>query len=94
MSRSVLTAMVLAAATLIVVCGAAQARHQRSPHGWCRADVARMMGVSPRAVALERHVVRLEGGRALLRGTASHGALGIRPFACHFDRRGVLQGAV
>lgn len=94
MSRSVLTATLLAAATLFALPEPAEARHQRSMHGWCRADAAQMMGVSRRAVVLERRAVRLEGGRLVLRGAASHGAYGVRPFACHFDRRGVLQGAV
>jgi len=89
--------MALAGAALLVVAGAqdAEARHRRlGMHGWCRADAAQMMGVSRRAVALERHVVRVEGGRLVLRGLASHGRHGVRSFACHFNHRGVLQGAV
>ncbi|WP_439575085.1 hypothetical protein [Phreatobacter sp.] len=94
MFRLVLPATVMATALLLALPEPAEARHARSMHGWCRADAAQMMGISRRVVSLERRVVRIEGGRRILRGMASHGALGVRPFACHFDRRGVLQGAV
>lgn len=94
MSRLVLPAAAIASVLLAALPEPAEARHQRSMHGWCRADAAQMMGISRRAVSLERRAVRVEGGRPVLRGAANHGALGVRPFACHFDRRGVLQGAV
>jgi hypothetical protein len=72
-----------------------EARHRRlGMHGWCRADAAQMMGVSRRAVRLEPHAARLASGRYVLRGAASHGLLGHRHFICHFNARGVLQGAV
>lgn len=94
MPRLVLPAAVIATAMLLALPEPAEARHRRSMHGWCRADAAQMMGISRRAVSLEPRAVRTEGGRLILRGLASHGVLGNRPFACHFDRRGVLQGAV
>ncbi len=53
-----------------------------------------MMGVSRRAVVLENRVLRTEAGRYQIRGLAAHGALGSRAFTCHFNARGVLQGAV
>lgn len=88
---------VFTVATLLMFAGAqdAEARHRRpGMHGWCRADAAQMMGVGRRAVTLERHVLRVEGGRYRLGGVADHGRYGARSFICHFDRRGVLQGAV
>jgi hypothetical protein len=87
----------LALATLVVASTSqtAEARHRRlGMHGWCRADAAQMMGVNRRAVVLERHAVRTAGGRYELRGIAGHGRFGSRPFTCHFNRGGVLQGAV
>lgn len=75
----------------------AEARHRRhhgSMHGWCRADAAQMMGVHRAAVALEPRAARTAGGRYELRGIASYGRYGSRAFICHFNARGVLQGAV
>lgn len=92
-----LPAAALALATLIVASTSqtAEASHRRlGMHGWCRADAAQMMGVSRRAVALERRAVRTAGGRYELRGLAGHGRFGSRAFICHFNQRGVLQGAV
>jgi len=89
------TALALATLMVVSTSQAAEASHRRlGMHGWCRADAAQMMGVSRRAVALERHVIRTAGGRYQLRGLAGHGRFGSRAFTCHFDRRGVLQGAV
>lgn len=92
-------AIVLAAAglaCLLALPGNAEASHRRdrSMAGWCRADAAQMMGVSRRAVVLENRVLRTEAGRYQIRGLAAHGALGSRTFTCHFNARGVLQGAV
>jgi len=87
----------LALATLLAAAapGATEASHRRlGMHGWCRADAAQMMGVSRRAVVLDRHVARTVGGRYEIRGLASHGRFGSRAFTCQFDARGVLQGAV
>lgn len=68
--------------------------HHHTMHNWCRADAAQMMGVRRAAVLLEPQVLRTEDGRYLLRGLADHGYYGQRSFTCHFDARGVLQGAV
>jgi hypothetical protein len=87
----------LALATLVAAAapGTAEASHRRlGMHGWCRADAAQMMGVSRRAVVLDRHVVRTAGGRYEIHGLASHGRYGSRAFVCHFNAGGVLQGAV
>jgi len=76
----------------------AEARHRRhhhgTMHGWCRADAAQMMGVRRAAISLEPRAARTAGGRYELRGLASHGRYGQRAFTCHFNARGVLQGAV
>jgi hypothetical protein len=87
----------LMAATVLVVATStsAEARHRgRDMHGWCRADAAQMMGLSRRAVVLERQVVRTAGGRYEIRGLAANGRFGNRPFTCQFNRHRVLQGAV
>lgn len=68
--------------------------HHRGMHGWCRADAAQMMGIRRAQVLLEPQVLRTEDGRYRLRGLADHGLYGQRSFTCHFDARGVLQGAV
>jgi hypothetical protein len=83
-------------ALFLAMPGAAKASHRRghTMAGWCRADAAQMMGVSRRAVVLENRVLRTEAGRYQIRGLAAHGALGSRAFTCHFNARGVLQGAV
>lgn len=95
MTRLSLATLALAVLALLADAGTAEARHRRlGMHAWCRADAAQTMGISRRAVALERHAVRVEGGRRILRGVAGHGRHGTRAFACHFDARGVLQGAV
>ena len=94
MPKSFLVAA-LVLAGLAALAEPAEARHRRlGMHGWCRADTARMMGVSRRAVRLEPRAARLASGRYELRGAASHGWLGYRQFTCHFNERGVLQGAV
>lgn len=86
-----------------VLADPAEARHRRhhhhhhhhlSMHGWCRADAAQMMGVRRSAVRLAPQVLRTDAGRYLLPGVASHGRFGERAFVCHFNERGVLQGAV
>lgn len=87
----------LALGTLLAAAapGTAEASHRRlGMHGWCRADAAQMMGVSRRAVVLERHVARTVGGRYEIRGLASHGRYGSRAFTCQFNAHGILQGAV
>ncbi len=73
----------------------AEARHRSSAsaEGWCRADAAQMMGVSRRAIRLDR-LAAAPGGRYEIRGIASHGRFGTRAFTCQFDHRRVLQGAV
>lgn len=63
-------------------------------HAWCRADAAQMMGIRRAQVLLEPQVLRRDDGRFELRGLADHGYYGQRSFTCHFDTRGVLQGAV
>ncbi len=95
MLKTTMTALALS--TLLVAAGTqtAEAAHRRlGMHGWCRADAAQMMGISRRAVIVERRAVRTAGGRYELRGLASHGRFGSRAFTCHFNPRGVLQGAV
>jgi hypothetical protein len=87
--------LVVAAGLAAAAPGSAEASHRRlGMHGWCRADAAQMMGVSRRAVLLDRHVLRTAGGRYEIRGLAAHGRYGSRAFICHFNARGVLQGAV
>jgi hypothetical protein len=87
----------LSLATLLAATSTeAEARHRRhlGMHGWCRADAAQMMGVRHGAVRLEPRAARTAGGRYELRGLASHGRFGARASTCHFNARGVLQGAV
>lgn len=74
---------------------AAEASHRRraTAEGWCRADAAQMMGISRRAIRLDR-LTAAPGGRYEIRGIASHGRHGFRAFTCHFDERRVLQGAI
>ena len=87
--------LVVAAGFAAAAPGSAEASHRRlGMHGWCSADAARMMGVSRRAVLLDRHVVRTGGGRYEIRVLASHGRYGSRAFTCQFNAHGVLQGAV
>lgn len=95
MPKTVLSALILAALA-IGAAAPAEARHRRhlGMHGWCRVDAAQMMGIRRSAVRLEPRGARVAGGRYELRGLASHGRYGDRPFTCHFNARGVLQGAV
>lgn len=87
--------LTLAAVLAVAAPGSAEASHRRlGMHGWCRADAAQMMGVSRRAVLLDRHVVRTASGRYEIRGLAAHGRYGSRAFTCQFNRHGLLQGAV
>ncbi|QCK86945.1 hypothetical protein E8L99_14860 [Phreatobacter aquaticus] len=86
----------LATAALGLSPDAAEARHRRhhiSAEGWCRADAAQMMGISRRAIRLDR-LAATPGGRYEIRGIANHGRHGFRAFTCHFDERRVLQGAI
>lgn len=95
MKRAALATLVLSG--LVAVSLPAEARHRRhhhGMHGWCRADAAQMMGIRRAAVVLEPQALRLPDGRYALRGLADHGFYGQRSFTCHFDARGVLQGAV
>jgi hypothetical protein len=97
MLKPALVALSLVAVTAATV-SSAEARHRRhhhgTMHGWCRADAAQMMGVRRAAVRLEPRAARTAGGRYELRGLAGHGRYGHRAFTCHFNARGVLQGAV
>jgi hypothetical protein len=95
MLKPVLVALSLAA-VVVATTTEAEARHRRhlGMHGWCRADAAQMMGVRRGAVSLAPRAARTAGGRYELRGLASHGRYGARAFTCHFNSRGVLQGAV